>query len=337
MMSCERPDTKPSGIGLVLGAGGTTGTAFHAGTLLALHHDLGWDPNSADVIVGSSAGSIVGCLIRAGFAPDDLSAWGASVASSPSGRPSRGLLDAMESTRPGVRPTRPRLPVPSRAIVRRLLRPSDVRLHTVAMAMLPFGWIDAGAPLERIGDLMEGWPERPLWIPAVRVGDARRVVWGRDDIEVTPGRAIAASCAIPGLFSPVTIDGDRYIDGGAHSATNADLLLDAGVHTAIVLSPMSGHPGRRYRPGDLVRAAMSRQVRAECAALSNAGVSVHLFEPDTATLTAMGVNALSRTRTSQIVRDAFLAAGLQIVQDDSLRQLLDRRTPVPGGTSRIPA
>ena len=68
-----------TGIGLVLGAGGTTGAAFHAGTLLALQQDLGWDPNTADVIVGSSAGSIVGGLLRAGLTTDDLSAWGTSV------------------------------------------------------------------------------------------------------------------------------------------------------------------------------------------------------------------------------------------------------------------
>src|SRR4051794_21330801 len=67
------------GVGLVLGAGGATGAAFHAGTLLALQHDLGWTPDSAEIIVGSSAGSIVGGLLRAGLTTDDLSAWGTSA------------------------------------------------------------------------------------------------------------------------------------------------------------------------------------------------------------------------------------------------------------------
>ena len=53
-------------IGLVLGAGGVIGHAFHAGVLAALADDTGWDPRRADVIVGTSAGSIAGALLRAG-------------------------------------------------------------------------------------------------------------------------------------------------------------------------------------------------------------------------------------------------------------------------------
>lgn len=210
-------------------------------------------------------------------------------------------------------------------MLRRLRRPSQLRLHTAALAMLPFGWINSGARLERLGDLVDEWPRRSLWITAVRIRDARRVVFGRDDIDVTLGPAVAASCAVPGLFAPVTINSQRYIDGGTHSATNADLLLDAGVHTAIVLSPMSGHPGGlRYRPHHLVRTFAGRQLHAECAALTRAGIAVHVFEPDETTMAVMGINALDRDRTPRIVRDAFLAAGLHIAHDESLRHLLDQ-------------
>jgi len=52
-------------VGLVLGAGGTVGAAYHAGALTALQHDLGWDARDAAVVVGTSAGSIVGrCYAR---------------------------------------------------------------------------------------------------------------------------------------------------------------------------------------------------------------------------------------------------------------------------------
>src|SRR5450432_3427349 len=62
------------GIGLVLGAGGVVGHAFHAGVLAAVAESTGWDPRDADVIVGTSAGSVVGALLRAGASAPDLAA-----------------------------------------------------------------------------------------------------------------------------------------------------------------------------------------------------------------------------------------------------------------------
>src|SRR5271165_5467147 len=61
-------------VALVLGAGGVVGQAYHAGVLSALESQIGWDPRSADVVVGSSAGSITGTLLRLGVAASDLSA-----------------------------------------------------------------------------------------------------------------------------------------------------------------------------------------------------------------------------------------------------------------------
>ena len=62
-------------VGLVLGAGGVVGQAYHAGVLAALERELGWDPRSADVVVGSSAGSITGTLLRLGVTAGDLRPW----------------------------------------------------------------------------------------------------------------------------------------------------------------------------------------------------------------------------------------------------------------------
>src|SRR5438874_159707 len=61
-----------SRIGLVLGAGGFGGRAFHAGVLAALEEGLGWDPRDAEVIVGTSAGSQVGTALRIGISAHDL-------------------------------------------------------------------------------------------------------------------------------------------------------------------------------------------------------------------------------------------------------------------------
>src|SRR3978361_1851615 len=61
-------------IGLVLGGGGLVGAAFHAGALAALHSALGLDSRCAETIVGTSAGSLVGALLRRGVPPGDLAA-----------------------------------------------------------------------------------------------------------------------------------------------------------------------------------------------------------------------------------------------------------------------
>src|SRR5947208_6773124 len=74
-------------IGLVLGAGGVVGGAYHAGALTALEHDLGWDPRDANVIVGTSAGSLVGALLRTGIPASDLAAWTVGAPLSPAGWP----------------------------------------------------------------------------------------------------------------------------------------------------------------------------------------------------------------------------------------------------------
>lgn len=70
----EQRQPKPR-VGLVLGAGGVVGQAYHSGVLAALEHDYGWDPRTADVIVGTSAGSITGMLLRSGVPASELAAW----------------------------------------------------------------------------------------------------------------------------------------------------------------------------------------------------------------------------------------------------------------------
>ena len=74
----------------------------------------------------------------------------------------------------------------------------------------------------------------------MRRRDGRRVVFGRDGAPQTDlAHAVAASCAIPGFFHPVVIDGEPYVDGGVHSPTNADVLRGWDLDVLIVSSPMS--------------------------------------------------------------------------------------------------
>src|SRR4051795_4368833 len=135
-------------VGLVLGAGGLAGEAFHRGVLRALS-DAGWDARHAEVLVGTSAGSIVAASLRASRgAPTG----GAAPAGDPAARGVRGTLVGPLRSRPGARMS---------------------------------GWLPAGRMPTEI--LSEGfrdrfgttWPERDTWIVAVRRRDGRRVVFGR--------------------------------------------------------------------------------------------------------------------------------------------------------------
>jgi NTE family protein len=317
MIASDRPHV-PSGpeeraggggrrIGLVLGGGGAAGLAFHAGVLLALHHDLGWDPRAAEIVVGTSAGSIVGALIRSDVPAEDLAAWASNV------RPTAGgdaFRLAMEEAEVVVTERQfPRLALPGWSALAALTSPSQMR--AAIMTMLPHGLYDHTPRLAPLDRLVTDWPDRDLWVSAVRVGDGGLAWFGRDrrlTDDVAPADAVRASCAIPVLARPVRIGRHGYLDGGIRSATHADVLADLGLDHVVVLSPMGElEPGR-----NLFRAAANRRVRQEVAAIERSGTPVTLISPDRQTVAAMGLNMMDRARTGVVMRHAFLGAVAQL-------------------------
>lgn len=296
----RRPVTERPRVGLVLGGGGMPGIAFHSGTLLALEHDLGWEPRSADVVVGTSAGSIVGALLRSGLSTDDLAAWSSSAAPGHGREHLRHAIDRVGAV--GLRLVGPRPSVAAGSAA------------GLVMSALNFGILDGTQAMAELDGLLETWPADPLLVTAVRATDAQRVVFdGRSDVSVRD--AVAASCAIPGVFRPVRIGGVPHVDGGVRSSTNADLLVDADVDIAVVVAPMCGVvPASRWRldrtaaPSAAVRAWAARRLDAEVAALRTAGVETVVFRPDPATVRASGWNALGRKRTGDVAQRAFLGA-----------------------------
>ena len=120
------------------------------------------------------------------------------------------------------------------------------------------------------------WPDRDLWITAI---DARsgqfRVFTKADGVDLVD--AVAASCAVPGIWPPVTIDGERFVDGGMRSTTNLDLA--AGCDPVVVIGPslVSMLPSP-----DVVRGEEDLRTRA----------AVVTITADEASLAAMGANPL---------------------------------------------
>ncbi len=303
-------------VGLVLGAGGLVGQAYHAGALAALEHDLGWDPRTADVIVGSSAGSLTGTALRLGVPAMDLAAWAVEAPLSPEGAP---VLDAFGSEPPELPPfdarsllRRWRLPAAA-LVARTARRPWAFRPAVAALTLLPAGRVDITEHADVLDDVIpDEWPEG-LWICAARRNDGGRVVFGREGSPSAPlARAVAASCAIPGYFAPVRIDGVAYFDGGVHSPTNADVLCRSELDLVVVVSPMSAAHGRARTPDAPMRWSSHNRLEREVKRLRSVGTEVVRIEPGRRALAAMGVNAMADDRAERVVQAAFLETGRHI-------------------------
>ena len=313
-------------VGLVLGGGGVVGQAYHAGALAALEHDLGWDPRTAAVIVGTSAGSLAGHALRSGVPAGGLAAWAvdaplwgrtAELAASAGPRPEFPPMRLLDLVRPG------RLPGP-RMLTRAARAPWRIRPTTLALVLARAGSHRLDDHLEMLAALPTAWPEAPLWVTAVRRADGARVVFGHEGAPgASPAAALAASCAVPGYFAPARIEGVDYVDGGTHSPTNADLLRRSDVDLVVVISPMSAGsaPGWALHGG--VRRFAGRRLHREVGGLLASGRSVLVLQPRRDVLRAMGSDLMAGAVVTDVVREAFLDTGAQLREaDGGVRALL---------------
>ena len=311
-------------VGLVLGAGGVVGQAYHAGVLASLENDLGWDPRTADIVVGSSAGSVTGSLLRLGVPASDLAAW---LVESPLTAEGATVLEALGHGEEGLPPlslgdvARPWRAPSTRLVLRAARRPLAFRPGVAAATLLPSGRIDLMSRAVGLGELVgDRWPER-LWLCVARRSDGARVVFGRPGAPpATLVQAVAASCAIPSYFRPVRIGGIAYFDGGVHSPTNADVLRHEHLDIVVVVSPMSSARRLPVLNGGF-RWSAHRRLMGEVRRLQRAGTTVVRYEPDRRCVAAMGVNAMADDRSERVVRRAFFEAGRLSARPDIARKL----------------
>jgi len=257
---------------LVLGGGGVTGIGWELGLLLGLQ-DLGVDLTDADTVVGTSAGSVVGAQVTGGRSLVDLYA---QQLADPSGEiaASLGRLTmltyAVLLLTPGRSSTRRRRL--GRASVRAARRPTAVPEEErvrVIRDRLP-------------GDV---WPDRDLRVTTVDADTGAFVVLDRSgDVDLV--HAVAASCAVPLVWPPVTVGGHRYVDGGVRSGTNADVA--AGARRIVVVAPLPRALSRRQS----VAAQLERTGASATAVVS----------PDAAALAAIGRNVLDPARRAGAAR-----------------------------------
>lgn len=248
-----------SGRALVLGGGGVTGIAWETGMLAGLA-EAGIDLTSADLVVGTSAGSVVGAQILSGASLADLYAAQLTDAT--------GEIAARMGATTMLR------------FVAALLWPGDeqharARIGRAALRARTVPEAERRAVIERRLPSAE-WPERRLLIASVDALTGELRIFDRSSGVSLPD-AVAASCAVPLVWPPITIDGRRYIDGGVRSATNADLA--AGCDRVVVLAPIT-YALRR-----------SGSIRNQLASLGPSIRSV-VISPDAAARKAIGSNVL---------------------------------------------
>jgi NTE family protein len=259
---CEDEPMSDQRTALVLGGGGITGIAWEIGLLAGLA-EAGVDLSGADLVVGTSAGSVVGAQLTSGAPLEAM--YGRQLE-----------LPAREKV---ARMTRANLAQYGWALLRS--RGKDVefrrRIGALALAAEKAGLTPPEQErLDVIGSRLVSteWSERPLILTAVDAQTGEFTTFDRDS-GVPLLQAVAASCAVPGVYPPVTIGDRRYIDGGMRSAANADLAQ--GCERLVVLAPIPGGIGPMASVDAQVSGMVSR---------------VAVVSPDKASRTAIGRNVL---------------------------------------------
>jgi NTE family protein len=258
---------------LVLGGGGVTGVAWELGVLAGLK-SVGVDLTDAELVVGTSAGSVVGAQITSGVDVAELYERQLLPPAAEIG----ATLGASSILRFAPVVIGSRDPQKMRARIGRVA----LRTATVPEAQR-IAVIESRLPVKE-------WPERRLVITAVDALSGEFATFDADS-GVPLVRAVAASCAVPGVWPPVSAKGRRWIDGGVKSAANVDLA--AGCQRVVVLAPMT----RGFGP--------MASVDSQVSALRNEGAEVVVLSPDAAAVAAIGRNVLDPARRAGAARAGF--------------------------------
>lgn len=327
--------------GLVLGGGGVLGGAWMVGALTALQQVHGLDARDAEVIVGTSAGSFAAALLGAGVTVEELRdhQLGRPVGSGPLG----GLDWDYETATGASHPPLPR-PHPGSAamVTHNMSRLRRLPPTAVLAALLPEGRGTLGTVGRLVSSLVpHGWAPHPgVRAVAMDFESGRRVPFGAPGApEADLADAVMASCAIPGWYSPVTIGGRRYVDGGACSSTNVDLAANLDLDEVFVLAPMVSfamdHPAHwRARAERQWRARVTRRCLREVAKVHRGGTEVTVLGPGSEDLEAIGSNLMAVERRRLVIETSLLTSTRALVDPERLEHLPE---PVHEAEQDVPA
>jgi NTE family protein len=254
------------GEALVLGGGGVAGIAWMTGLLAGLA-DAGQDVTGADLLVGTSAGAAVAAQVGSGLSLDALFA--------------RQVDPALQAREISVEVNMTEVAAEFAALLAGATSAQDMQRRVGAYA-LAASTVSEVERLAAVGSRLPSprWPARRLLLVAVDAETGETRVFDRDS-DVGLVDAVAASCAVPGIWPPVTIGGRRYVDGGIRSSDNADLA--SGHARIVVLSPLG--PDSPF-PTPMPLRTVAARLRSE-------GSAVTVIAPDEASVAAIGTNPLN--------------------------------------------
>jgi NTE family protein len=250
---------------LVLGGGGVAGIAWETGVLRGIADE---SPTAAralldcDVLVGTSAGSAVAAQIGSGTSLDELFARqvGETSAELDSGVDTDSIAGLLLSA----------VADPNSTVPQKRQRIGAVALAAETVAES----VRRDVIAHRLPT--HDWPDQVLRVTAIDIATGELVVFDGDSgIDLVD--AVAASCAVPGAWPPVTIGERRYMDGGIGSSINLDVADDCDV--AVVLVPSGVAAPSAFGAGPTVEIAAFR------------GVALGVFADDES-LAAFGSNPL---------------------------------------------
>lgn len=312
--------------GVVLGAGGVLGGAWQVAAMAALEEHVGADLRDADVLLGTSVGSLNAALLGAGVPVRDLLAHqeGQEIAEGPlSGVPwdYDTAVEGAYRLQPFARPGSTRL------FLEGLRRREEIPRSLLLASLVPVG----RGSLEKVADLIDQvvdgpWPRhQDVRIVAVDYDDGERTVFGRAPgaREVDIGSAVLASCSVPGMFPPQEIEGHRYVDGGVWSTTNADVVDRDRLDDVYVLAPLVALAGvRTHSVRDAVawrwRQAMTRRTLGEMATLQAAGARVTILGPGSEDMELMGLDLMDNSRRLEVLRSSRRTAAAALASPTRL-------------------
>lgn len=263
---------------LVLGGGGVTGVAWELGLIAGLAAE-GVDLAAADMIIGTSAGSVVGADIASGEEPEEL------------------YLRQLEPPA-GEIPARMGVGLLARWAWIFLTTPDPVRTRRRIGKLALAARTVPEAERRKVFETRltkHDWPAQPLKVTAIDAVTGEFVLFdAAGDASLLD--AVGASCAVPGVWPPVTIAGRKFIDGGMRSSANADLA--AGYQRVVIIAPLPR--GTKRMPGPYQQAK----------ALVAGGAHVVVVGPDKAAAAAIGRNVLDPARRAPAARAGRTQAAL---------------------------
>jgi NTE family protein len=277
---------------LVLGGGGVVGIAWESGIIAGMKA-AGVDISLADIIVGTSAGSIIGSQLCSGRDFDQAET------------PGTQLVEQLEQLNQALDPKLLAKTFALWTSTNTITAPLAAQIGQLAKQACGWteqDWLHNSQTMHRVND----WSHRDLRIISVDCDSGKICIHRRHTSNLQ--QAIAASCAIPGVFPTVTIDNSTHMDGGVISGTNAQVLLEDKPNYVLILAPITTATSPLGPTAD-------KSLQEEVVALENNGSRVFSITANADDALIFGPNLMDPDKVQSSWELGF-SRGKSLVDDD---------------------